>query len=241
MKLLNEIQQKLKVPKGQYNAFSKFYYRNAEDILEAVKPLLGIGTLTITDEVVQVGERYYVKATATLAVGTPVITSGPNGIGEIDGTSRVSACGWAREALEKKGMDEAQITGSASSYARKYALNGLFCIDDTKDADHDDGNGPVAPKTAPQAKPVPKPVYVPPTPKTDARALDSEREAAARLNGAKDRIKGLLIKLGYTELKKPEDYASAVFMETDVDLAKATDLASLEAIGEKLATNLEKK
>jgi len=127
--LLAKIQQDLKAPKGQYNSFAKFSYRSCEDILEAVKPLLGNLALTISDEVVAVGERYYVKATAKLRNGKEAIVS--------------TAC--AREALEKKGMDVAQITGAASSYARKYALNGLFAIDDTKDADSG--------KTAKEAKP----------------------------------------------------------------------------------------
>jgi hypothetical protein len=119
---LVKIQAELKAPKGQFNAFGKYKYRNAEDIIEAVKPILfKYGTaLVITDEVVQVGDRIYVQATATL-------------LDDTDNT--ISSKGWAREEELKKGMDAAQITGSASSYARKYALNGLFAIDDTKDAD----------------------------------------------------------------------------------------------------------
>jgi hypothetical protein len=120
---LVKIQAELKAPKNQTNAFGKYKYRSAEDIIEAVKPILNkYGTaLVVSDEVVQVGDRIYIKATATL----------------LDGTEdyRISVCGWAREEEIKKGMDAAQITGSASSYARKYALNGLFAIDDTKDAD----------------------------------------------------------------------------------------------------------
>src|SRR6056297_1836370 len=121
MKQLLTIQQQLKAPKGQYNAFGKYNYRSAEDILEAVKPLLKEtdSILTISDELVQVGERYYVKATAT-------ITSGDKNF---------SVSGYAREEETKKGMDGSQITGAASSYARKYALNGLFAIDDVKDSD----------------------------------------------------------------------------------------------------------
>ena len=109
----------MKAPKGQVNSFGNYKYRSCEDILEAVKPLLGETTITISDEPWLIGDRYYIKANATLALGKEVIT--------------VSA--FAREPLEKKGMDTAQITGATSSYARKYALNGLFCIDDTKDAD----------------------------------------------------------------------------------------------------------
>jgi hypothetical protein len=118
---LVKIQAELKAPKGQTNNFGKYKYRSAEDIIEAVKPILNkYGTaLVISDEVVQVGDRIYIKATASLMHLEEVI----------------SVHGWAREEEVKKGMDAAQITGSASSYARKYALNGLFAIDDTKDAD----------------------------------------------------------------------------------------------------------
>ena len=125
MKELLQIQSELKAPKGQYNSFGKYKYRSCEDILEAVKPLCvkyGV-ILTLSDEIVQVGERYYIKATANLSK---------------EGCSDVSVTAYAREALDKKGMDDSQITGTASSYARKYALNGLFCIDDTKDADTDE-------------------------------------------------------------------------------------------------------
>lgn len=115
----NEIQQKLKAPKNQFNSFGNYAYRSAEDILEAVKPLLGDAYLTISDEIVEVGGRIYVKATATF----------------VDGDFKVSNTAYAREPESKKGMDESQITGATSSYARKYALNGLFLIDDVKDAD----------------------------------------------------------------------------------------------------------
>jgi hypothetical protein len=119
---LVKIQAELKAPKNQTNNFGKYKYRSAEDIVEAVKPILNkYGTaLVISDEVVQVGDRIYVKATATLLDDTDEV---------------VSVSGWAREEEVKKGMDSAQITGSTSSYARKYALNGLFAIDDTKDSD----------------------------------------------------------------------------------------------------------
>lgn len=130
---LNEIQQALKVPKNHRNDFGKYNYRNAEDILEAVKPLLGDSVLTITDEIECLGLRYYVKATATLLVP---LEKGR----KVDGLEyeRHIVTAYAREEETKKGMDGAQITGAASSYARKYALNGLFLIDDTKDADSAD-------------------------------------------------------------------------------------------------------
>ena len=122
MKELIAIQSTLNAPKGQYNTFGKYKYRSCEDILGAVKPLLNkFGcTLTISDDVVMVGERIYIKATATIT----------NSAGEKEVT-----IAYAREEEQKKGMDASQVTGAASSYARKYALNGLFAIDDTKDAD----------------------------------------------------------------------------------------------------------
>lgn len=122
MKELNTIQSLLKAPKDQYNKFGNYKYRNCEDILEAVKPLLFSQscTLTISDEIVMIGTRYYVRTTATIK----------NANGETEMTTA-----YAREDESKKGMDASQITGSTSSYARKYALNGLFCIDDTKDSD----------------------------------------------------------------------------------------------------------
>lgn len=136
--ILQEIQAALKAPKNQYNKFGGYKYRSCEDILEAVKPLLTQKgcALTLTDEVLPVGGRVYVKATATLKT--------PEG--------DVSVCAYAREAEERKGMDPAQVTGAASSYARKYALNGLFAIDDadSKDPDTQD-NALREPASAPQA------------------------------------------------------------------------------------------
>lgn len=120
---LLRVQTQLKAPKNQYNIFGKYYYRSCEDITEAVKPLLAEENLvmTISDELILIGERYYVKATVTVIDG------------ETGEKHEVHA--YAREAESKKGMDESQITGAASSYARKYALNGMFAIDDTKDSD----------------------------------------------------------------------------------------------------------
>lgn len=122
MKELIAIQSDLKAPKSQFNKFGGYKYRKAEDILESVKPLLNKQkcTLTITDDIVMVGNRIYVKATATIK----------NEKGECETTT-----GWAREEETKKGMDGSQITGASSSYARKYALNGLFAIDDNADSD----------------------------------------------------------------------------------------------------------
>ena len=136
------VQKNLVAPKSNYNNFGKYKYRSAEDILEAVKPLNakeGI-LLTITDEPVLIGDWHYIKATAIAT----------------DGTDNISVTAYARESETKKGQDLSQITGTASSYARKYALNGLYLIDDTKDADTDEyrnqGNKAPAVKSATQAE-----------------------------------------------------------------------------------------
>ena len=139
---LAAIQTALKAPKSQFNKFGGYKYRKAEDILEAVKPLLkqyGC-TLTCTDELQLIGDRYYIKATAT-------ITNSEDGVS-------VSTTAYAREEEEKKGMDGSQVTGASSSYARKYALNGLLCIDDTADSDTTN-TGPAddAQKAASEARP----------------------------------------------------------------------------------------
>lgn len=120
---LYAVQQALKAPKDQVNNFGKYNYRSCEGILEALKPHLGINQLTInlTDDVTEVGGRVYVKATATVT--------------DVETGESVSATAFAREEEDKKGMDSSQITGASSSYARKYALNGLLAIDDSKDSD----------------------------------------------------------------------------------------------------------
>lgn len=137
MKELLQIQSELKAPKGQFNAYGKYKYRSCEDILEAVKPILKKNncTLLLSDSLIYVGERYYIKATATLV--------------NAEGKS-VSTEAYAREEETKKGMDASQITGASSSYARKYALNGLLCIDDNKDSDttNTGDNAPAAPAKA---------------------------------------------------------------------------------------------
>ena len=128
MKLI-EVQSKLKAPKSQFNKFGNYAYRNCEDILEALKPILNQvkAVVNISDEVVLIGERYYIKATVKFIDGET---------GEF-----VEASAMAREEESKKGMDSSQLTGSTSSYARKYALNGLFAIDDTKDSDTTNTHG----------------------------------------------------------------------------------------------------
>lgn len=156
MQKLISIQAALKAPKGQRNTFGNYNYRSCEDILEALKPLLkqeGL-LLTISDSIEFIGNRFYVKATATVA----------------DGDKTVSVTAYAREEETKKGMDGSQITGAASSYARKYALNGLFAIDDTKDADatnkHETSVKP--PVTANK----PNPSNLPPRPQKTAQAAN---------------------------------------------------------------------
>jgi len=157
LKLLN-IQTELRAPKNQRNTFGQYNYRSCEDITEAVKPLLGeIGcALLMSDSIELIGDRYYVKATATLT--------------DTETGESVSVTAFARESADKKGMDASQVTGATSSYARKYALNGLFCIDDNKDADTDEQRRvtdaapaprPAAPKpAAPRPAAAQKPVSV---------------------------------------------------------------------------------
>ena len=145
MKELIAIQSELKAPKSQFNKFGGYKYRKAEDILEAVKPLLNKQkcTLTITDDIVMVGNRIYVKSTTTIR----------NEKGEFETTT-----GWAREEETKKGMDGSQITGASSSYARKYALNGLFAIDDNADSDTtDDGQHQAAQQQTQTQQPTAQP------------------------------------------------------------------------------------
>lgn len=136
---ISQIQKDLKVSKNNYNAFGKYKYRSCEDILEGVKPLAAKHGLfvVINDEIKVVGDRYYVCATVTIT----------------DGENSAFSQAYAREENEKRGMDASQLTGATSSYARKYALNGLFCIDDTKDADSHDNSDKPAQQKAPPPKP----------------------------------------------------------------------------------------
>ncbi len=168
VKKLVAIQSRLKAPKNQYNSFGKYKYRSCEDILEALKPLANEQgcTITIEDSPIMVGEWHYIQATATLS----------------DGYNSKSVKAYARESETKSGMDASQITGTASSYARKYALNGLFAIDDTKDADTMDNRPKVEPN--PEAKELAK--------------------VKAQLKQAKtaDEIKNVLSLYLYSELKE---------------------------------------
>lgn len=181
MDKLIKIQSELKAPKGQYNSFGKYKYRSAEDILEAVKPLCvkhGV-LLTLTDSIELIGERYYVKATARVS----------------DGTKAIEVTALAREDLDKKGMDGSQITGTASSYARKYALNGLFCIDDTKDADTDEYAAKTQGKKDPDAK-------------KDAEKKKELESTAISAAEAKT-LKGLIEMTGTDEKKLLKSYKAA--------------------------------
>lgn len=181
MDKLIAIQSELKAPKGQYNSFGKYKYRSAEDILEAVKPLCVKHNvlLTLTDSIELIGERYYVKATARVS----------------DGTKAVEVTALAREDLDKKGMDGSQITGTASSYARKYALNGLFCIDDTKDADTDEYTAKTQGKKDPDAK-------------KDAEKKKELETTAISATEAKT-LKGLIEMTGTDEKKLLKSYKAA--------------------------------
>ena len=178
---LAKVQAELKAPKGQFNSFGKYHYRSQEDILEAVKPILSRQGMTInlTDDIVLVGERYYVKSTATVS----------------DGTDTISVTAFAREPSEKKGMDESQITGTASSYARKYALNGLFAIDDTKDSDAEEQPKQIIEKR--EATPLPKQ----PTNKLDENLLKEASLLKIDLNKVATYLKKNIQELTNDDLK----------------------------------------
>jgi len=189
-KLLN-IQSELKAPKNQHNNFGNYDFRSAEDILEAVKPLCAKNKvlLTLTDEIITVGNRYYVKATALLT--------------DIEGEklSEYEVNAYAREEDQKKGMDASQVTGAASSYARKYALNGLFCIDDTKDADTNafKEQQNKAQKQFTNKQPVQQPKLI----------TQKQRERLVRIaNGNNEVAKRVLARYGYenSEQIKMSDY-----------------------------------
>lgn len=184
LRLMN-IQQKLKAPKNQRNNFGNYNYRSAEDILEAVKPILKEErcVIIIGDEVVSVGDRIYVKATARL-------------IGVDDGKEISSVSAFAREPEDKKGQDDSQITGATSSYARKYALNGLLCIDDTKDADATNTHGKEAP-----AKPV----------KKELTAEEKAQQVKEKVNTMCVQIKQMTIfEEGSEEYKKAVSFAQKI-------------------------------
>lgn len=195
---LAKIQMELKAPKGQFNNFGKYNYRSCEDIIEAVKPLANKykSLIILSDELVNIGDRYYIKATATLS--------------GIEEEKNISVSAYAREEESKKGMDGSQITGTASSYARKYALNGLFAIDDTKDSDATNkGEEAKAPaKATPKVVPTKAPDKVAPK---EVLSLKSIMEKTMEIYGeevGKDIIKNYLNKNNYekTSLVPIEKY-----------------------------------
>ena len=182
IKKLSKVQSELKAPKNQRNNFGNYNYRSCEDILEAVKPLLareGL-VLTVCDDIALVGDRYYIKATATIT----------------DGVNSLSNSAFAREEESKKGMDSSQLTGATSSYARKYALNGLLCIDDTKDADATNTHGKEAP-----AKPV----------KKELTAEEKSQQVKEKVNTMCVQIKQLtMFEEGSEEYKKAVSFAQKI-------------------------------
>ena len=210
MKELIEIQSKLHAPKGQTNKFGGYKYRNCEDIMKAVKPLLTeqACTLIVQDEIVEVAGRVYVKATAILEKAG-------------GGTSRGSVA-YAREPESKKGMDESQITGAASSYARKYALNGLFCIDDTPDADSAPPPEPPKKPTAPvKAEKLPKQVG------KDQASTTAQHQKIAILFGELERVDHKysdMSKIAHREIRSAKELTKAEATTLIERMQKAVDV-----------------
>jgi len=203
---LQKIQCELKAPKNLFNSFGKYKYRNAEGICEAVKPMLEKYKLVLilSDEIILVGERYYIKSTVTIS--------------DTESEKEVLVSAFARESETKKGMDDSQITGTASSYARKYALNGLFLLDDTKDADSDEFHKAAEKKEEPKQKPNDHDVV----PTEDFKAAEKITPAEIKV------IEKMLADLKW----KVED----VFSKPIVELTKEEYGKALQA----LRTNLEK-
>ena len=172
---LLKVQTELDVPKGQYNKFGGYWYRNCEDILMGVKPLCAKvkATTTVSDKVIMIGERYYVEATAVFT--------------DAESLEPVIVTSQAREADHKKGMDDSQLTGSSSSYARKYALNGLFGIDDNKDADTRDNTNPDKKSPASQ-KEKPTRKAPPSQKKKEEKPKEKKKPAAKKPNAKKDDV-----------------------------------------------------
>lgn len=205
---LAEIQRTLNAPKNQYNSFGKYKYRSCEDILEGVKPLLNGLFLSVSDEIVLIGERYYVRATATIT----------------DGVTSHSASAMAREASDKKGMDDAQVTGATSSYARKYCLNGLFGIDDSKDADTDEHKKQQTDTSQnswqPQKENAPAPVTHQPDQRTPQQLLSDFTEYA--LKATPENLEKAW-KAAHKNLTGTEQYdkAQAVYLDRKAELEQA--------------------
>ena len=209
---LLSVQHELKAPKGQRNNFGNYNYRSAEDILEAVKPLLAKYSLlqTITDEVELIGDRYYIKATVTIYDVSDGIEA-----------ESVKVSAFARESDQKKGMDEAQVTGSASSYARKYALNGLYAIDDTKDADTDEyQSAQRQPKPTTATMPQPKRKAQPKKSGTQ-KAIEAAFNLAIVKNNGDEKAAAVMMQIlmkekfpGKTSKDLTEEEAKALFAAT---------------------------
>lgn len=208
---LNKVQAELVAPKNQYNSFGKYKYRSCEDIIEGVKPLLekyGL-VLVIGDDIVKIEERYYVKATVKVV--------------DTESKDEIETHAFAREEEVKKGMDSSQVTGATSSYARKYALNGLFAIDDTKDADTDEHKKQTdKPQTQPQQPN--KPTQQKPH-QTEIQKLISEIDSLAKTKSIDDEAKAKVVEL----IKKVNNGKTNYKLITDVKVAKElkTQLESL--------------
>lgn len=189
---LLDIQTELKAPKGQFNSFGNYKYRSCEDILEALKPLCNKHkvVLTVSDQLENIGDRYYIRATARLT--------------DIETLDTTNNTAYAREEESKKGMDGSQITGTASSYARKYALNGLFCIDDTKDADTDEykkrENKAIEKEEREMKKLAEKPI--------DDKQIDILKKTIEKYGVEDDELFGILMKYDYSTINeiKVKDY-----------------------------------
>lgn len=220
---LQSIQQSLVAPKGQYNSFGKYSYRSAEDILEALKPILKEhdAVLILQDGIVQIGDRYYVEATATLYA-----------VGETIGTTA-----YAREDDSKKGMDGSQVTGAASSYARKYALNGLFMIDDNKDPDTDEYHNQNNQGSSNQQKPADQKEQTAKTPSksngvktitgAQAKAIRTELKNMAEATGSPAATIGrwFIDKMG---VDKPENIPASRLKEAQKIIADAKKARGIE-------------
>lgn len=184
------VQTELKAPKDKRNTFGGFNYRSCEAILEAVKPLLKKYNLilTLTDELIQSGDRYYIQATATLL--------------DAAGSGAINSKALAREADVKKGMDSSQVTGATSSYARKYALNGLFCIDDNKDADTDEFNKQT--RTSKKEKETPDTISFGSAPEVEPESKDAELPFSLEGTGESIELRGLLALMKQDDIKEDQ-------------------------------------
>lgn len=202
---LMKVQSQLKAPKNQFNSFGKYNYRSCEDILEGLKPILAeVGAIVLLyDAIVQVGDRYYVQATAKFV--------------DIESGDSVQTTAFAREDADKKGMDLAQVTGSVSSYARKYALNGLFCIDDAKDSDATNQHG----------KEQPKPTVVKPNTITPAQQKKIFAEASER-GLTPETVKALVYKLYQGKIKSTSELTPAQMDELLKEFPEKKEVATNE-------------